>query len=341
MLNRPPAVLAVIYSLIAVGSTINGQEQEPSSTGQQRVTIVGKNDGQPKNQPPVVRISTGRYLLGIHLTPLSETERQQSGIKHKQVLKIQSVNPGSAAEKSGLKPGDIILSIGKRTLSGHEMLVQAVQAAGEARQSLTLHVLRDGTTLTKNINPTRSSRSIGVGVIQIEGNDLREIEKQLRNLRIFREKRGTGIRLRTSGADVGVAPAATNKRSENLEIQVHKKDNQPARIEVTRNGKRWSVTEKEINKLPKDIRQRIRDALQHGRHEQARGLELKLDKEQQFRLTRPKKDDAGQPKKARVVFRQSPRSLNSLLEKLERLQKQVDTLRREVHELKQKLSTDN
>ena len=55
-------------------------------------------------------------------------------------------------------------------------------------------------------------------------------------------------------------PAA---ESENLEIQIHKDNDKPARIEVKHNGKQWSVTEKEIDKLPAAIQQRVREVLKH------------------------------------------------------------------------------
>ena len=55
-------------------------------------------------------------------------------------------------------------------------------------------------------------------------------------------------------------PAA---ESEGLEIQIRKDNDKPARIEIKQNGKQWSVTEKEIDKLPTAIRQRVREVLKH------------------------------------------------------------------------------
>ena len=51
--------------------------------------------------------------------------------------------------------------------------------------------------------------------------------------------------------------------SEDLEIQIRKDNDKPARIEIKQNGKQWSVTEKEIDKLPTAIRQRVREVLKH------------------------------------------------------------------------------
>ena len=53
-------------------------------------------------------------------------------------------------------------------------------------------------------------------------------------------------------------PAA---ESEDLEIQIRKDNDKPARIEIKHNGKQWSVTENEIDKLPAAIQQRVREVL--------------------------------------------------------------------------------
>ena len=326
--------------MITPGLNVRGQEQP--TTSQRRVIVIRKDDGQPEKQGQVVRIATGRFLLGIQLASLSVDERKQAGIKNRQALKIVSVNPGSVAEKAGLESGDIILAIDDQRLSGHEMLVKAVQASGKARKPLALRILHDGKALTRKINPARSSPSIGISAIRIEGGSLRGIENQLRGLRIFDEKDGAGIRLRIAGAEV--PPAADDgddKRSENLEIQIRKENDKPARIEVKRNGKRWSITEKEIDKLPKDIRQRVRDAIKHGQRDKARVIELRIGNDRTLRLALPEKDGDGKTKKARVILRQSAGSRDGLLEKLERLQKQVEKLQREVRELKKKFPTDN
>jgi hypothetical protein len=56
-------------------------------------------------------------------------------------------------------------------------------------------------------------------------------------------------------------PAA---ESEDLEIQIRKDNDKPARIEIKHNGKQWSVTENEIDKLPAAIQQRVREVLERS-----------------------------------------------------------------------------
>jgi C-terminal processing protease CtpA/Prc len=52
--------------------------------------------------------------------------------------------------------------------------------------------------------------------------------------------------------------------SEDLEIQIRKDNDKPARIEIKHNGKQWSVTENEIDKLPAAIQQRVREVLERS-----------------------------------------------------------------------------
>ena len=52
--------------------------------------------------------------------------------------------------------------------------------------------------------------------------------------------------------------------SEDLEIQIRKDNDEPARIEIKHNGKQWSITEKEIDKLPTAIQQRVREVLERS-----------------------------------------------------------------------------
>jgi len=55
--------------------------------------------------------------------------------------------------------------------------------------------------------------------------------------------------------------ATSGKLPENISIQINKSGEEPAKIKVTRDGKSWEVTEKELGKLPEDIRPHIKRML--------------------------------------------------------------------------------
>jgi putative serine protease PepD len=56
---------------------------------------------------------------------------------------LQRVEPGSPAEKAGLKDGDIVTKVGDKVITGSEDLVAAVQA-GKVGDTLTMTVTSDG-----------------------------------------------------------------------------------------------------------------------------------------------------------------------------------------------------
>jgi len=64
---------------------------------------------------------------------------------------ITSVGPRSPAERAGLKPGDVVLSVAGQPLYTHEDLLEAIRT--RPGQSFTLTIERDGTPLTVTVTP--------------------------------------------------------------------------------------------------------------------------------------------------------------------------------------------
>jgi S1-C subfamily serine protease len=62
----------------------------------------------------------------------------------KEGLRIVEVLPDSPAERAGVQPGDVLLSVGQRSVSNAESL-QKLMFAEAIGSPLDLHVLRDGT----------------------------------------------------------------------------------------------------------------------------------------------------------------------------------------------------
>lgn len=64
---------------------------------------------------------------------------------------ITSVGPRSPAERAGLKPGDVVLSVAGQPLYTHEDLLEAIRT--RPGQSFTLTIEREGTPLTVTVTP--------------------------------------------------------------------------------------------------------------------------------------------------------------------------------------------
>jgi len=87
--------------------------------------------------------------LGLALAPINPAARENLGLADDvKGAVIAAVRPGSPASESGLKPGDVLLSIGNRPVTTPEEAVQAIRAQQGAKQSaLALRVLRKGHSL--------------------------------------------------------------------------------------------------------------------------------------------------------------------------------------------------
>jgi len=86
------------------------------------------------------------------------------------IPQISSVAPGSPAEKAGLQPNDVVLSVGGRRVFTADDLVQAIRS--RPRQPLPIEIEREGRRLTLTVTPnaeeekTPTGETIQVGRIQ-------------------------------------------------------------------------------------------------------------------------------------------------------------------------------
>jgi hypothetical protein len=90
-------------------------------------------------------------LLGLTLAPADEAIRGQLGLPEGQGLVVASVASGGAAERVGLKPSDILLTLGDRPLGEPGDLSEGLKAAGE--EAVALKLLRGGKAETLRVKP--------------------------------------------------------------------------------------------------------------------------------------------------------------------------------------------
>ena len=75
---------------------------------------------------------------------------------------IRSVNPGDPADKAGMKPNDIVVSVNGETITFSGNLKDAISKRPE--QQLTINILRDGQPMTISATPKRSGSSGLLGI---------------------------------------------------------------------------------------------------------------------------------------------------------------------------------
>ncbi len=120
---------------------------------QRDTTLVVQRDGEPRS----VRLDAS----GL---PADEAERDFLATLGLRIapgdVAIGNVSPGGAAERDGLRAGDLIREIDARPIERATQVIQAVQ--GSAGQPLRFRVLRDGAEVTLSVTPQQQE---GVGRI--------------------------------------------------------------------------------------------------------------------------------------------------------------------------------
>jgi len=147
----------------------------------------------------VLEVAVPGFRIGVQLAPVPPALRAQLGLKKEQGLMVGSVIPKSpAADRSTLKPFDILIAVNGRPLANHEGFSKAVQVAGKQKKPLELTIIRGGKTSIVEIIPAKPKQAERVIVIKgtnlggardklnglrFEGNlNLEEIEKKIRIL---------------------------------------------------------------------------------------------------------------------------------------------------------------
>lgn len=90
----------------------------------------------------------GQGRLGLTLAPLSPDMRGQLDVPDgTKGAVVRSVKPGSPADSAGLQPGDVIVGVGTKPVSGPEEAARAMRHAANTDHAVALRVIRNGQAL--------------------------------------------------------------------------------------------------------------------------------------------------------------------------------------------------
>lgn len=89
--------------------------------------------------------------FGATLNPVGDTLRSQLGIPRGQGLLVASLRPDGSCAQAGLKQNDILLTLADKHLASSADLTQQLKAAGEA--TVPLKILRGGKPMTMRVRP--------------------------------------------------------------------------------------------------------------------------------------------------------------------------------------------
>lgn len=106
---------------------------------------VGKNGGDEDSQSAPDGIDND--ALGIQLKPLNKAESEHLGIDPKAGgLMITALNPEKLGAKSGMRPGDVILSVGRTPIKSVEQFTKEINVMIKAKGAVMLQINRGGQT---------------------------------------------------------------------------------------------------------------------------------------------------------------------------------------------------
>jgi membrane-associated protease RseP (regulator of RpoE activity) len=218
----------------------------PAAYAHPPLRVIATEETEP------ARAELPAYWIGISLREAQPALLDLLGIE--QGVVVDSVAPNSPAEKAGLQRHDVIIKANDSPVAQGTDLLQAV---GEAKDSeITLTVLRKGKEQAIKVTPVkRPEDRTAAPPGPVEGTPQEALE---RAMRLWRDRAGGGpLQLDLIG------PAVTMRTAppvlpDGVRITVEREGKNPAKITVKRGDESWTVSEKEIEKLPKDLREHAR-----------------------------------------------------------------------------------
>ena len=196
----------------------------------------------------------GDYWIGLSCDQLSDDLRSHLKIEEGQGLIVRDAHEGKAADKAGLTAHDVIQKADGEPVSDVKQLIAAVQEA--APEELTLQIIREGKKQTVKVTPEK-----------------RPEEWRSATVRILPDGRVTPLIDRPwiavqPGAVLQPQPRPSHITSlmwqtlpPGVSVTVKREGGKLAQITVKRGDEEWSVNEKELDELPKDLQTHVKRML--------------------------------------------------------------------------------
>jgi serine protease Do len=128
-------------SVALLGAAGAGAAMAPPAFGQTGVRVT---------TPRVELFAAGSSRIGVSVSDVNADSKEKSGVV------IDSVEEGSAAEKAGLKKGDIVVEFDGERVRSVRQFTRLVSETPSGRQ-VAAAVMRDGKRVTVNVEPREAS----------------------------------------------------------------------------------------------------------------------------------------------------------------------------------------
>ncbi len=261
-------VLASWALLVGVAFAQATADSVSASGSDQAVTVTVVSDGAPDTGFGVAygSVVIGEYWVGLQCYPATPPLRAQLNLPEKQGLVVATVVPESPAAKAGIAKHDILMKAGEKALASPRDLVEAVDAA--KGKALKIEVIHSGARKTVEATPTkRPERLHAMPQQRGERPDIEVMQKWVEGMQsgeLGEARTPFRFRIFHPGAIVPKDVLVKRPFPANLNVVISKEGDQPAKITVKRGDQKWEVTEKELDKLPADVRPHVDQLLGRG-----------------------------------------------------------------------------
>lgn len=215
-------------------------------------SAVGRQSAPRGKQRRWVYGSTGtasEYWVGAECYPVPPALKAHLGLESGRGLLVAQVLPEGPAAKAGLREHDVLTAAAGKPLGEVADLIAAIDAAGQ--NALALDLVRDGKPMTLQVQPAKRPEAPEVA------------DEDMDVLRGWLERMMPGENLPPRffvlrpGTILPPGVSALPPLPDDATVVITRRGSQPARIVVEQGSKRWEVTEKELDKLPSDLRAHV------------------------------------------------------------------------------------
>jgi hypothetical protein len=280
--------LVFAAALLATGAVAQAQDSAGKSAGEADAKIVADeaNDAAPTKARLYVtddeapgeggnvvpreihvrlkNVADPGYWIGLQLEPASAALRRQLGVAEDRGLVVVELFPDTPAVKAGFEKYDLLVQQGDEPVKDIEAFNNVVQETkGERELAITLY--RGGKQRIINVTPAKRPRNdanVTLRLANEPGQDelLYEWLPKGVDLNVGRLNEGPmRIDLFHPGVmfDNTVVVFKTTALPKDLSISISRTGDKPAEISVKKGYIKWDVTEKELDKLPEDVRPHV------------------------------------------------------------------------------------
>ena len=275
-------VAALVMFMVAPAMSQQKAEPPQNKTGAAQVktqsgfefqqsgpNVTFRQLGQPFPTATANEPLSSQYWLGIYCSPVPAVLRSHVTMPEKQGLIAVSVSKDSPAAKAGIVQYDILLRVGGKLLNEPRDLVAAVDAAKETK--LKIDLIRGGKLRTVEVTPAKRPAPVGgvpVPVPVPDQADWNTIENWLESMIPGQGSAGVQppaqFRIFQPGAIVPKNMLGQKSLPMNMSVSITKEGDKPAKVSVQRGSDNWELTEKDLDKLPADVRPLVEQMLGRG-----------------------------------------------------------------------------